>query len=339
MPAHSCLHKGALAVLFAAAGLARAQCGPGLAMPYPSGTTVCPSGPPGGGGGAGGTGGSSAPTSTSAHAAALLGNVGKTTATGTDARTNKSFTVGQDLYGPFEAGFGSQQDSILQSLGCSTGSLGYVAGGIDTQTAEQMVAKGCGITLPRVSGNQYVSLLDECGGHTQYHFHERLSCLYNGSAPGHSTKVAATTGNQSLYGKWEATATLPKLDACGAHYGRTPESPSADVYHYHVQDSPPFTIGCIGPNDNGTVVTVAQCRAFYTGCDGVLVNISLPTGNKMYDLWCPCFDATGSNAGTISGVSAPGATGSASGFGGGRLAVVLLALPLLVRSGSGNGEL
>lgn len=42
-------------------------------------------------------------------------------------------------------------------------------GGIDTYTAEQMVAHQCSVTLPRVENdgaNGYISLLDECGGHT-----------------------------------------------------------------------------------------------------------------------------------------------------------------------------
>ncbi len=39
-----------------------------------------------------------------------------------------------------------------------------------------------------------MSLLDECGGHTrEYHFHERLSCLYDGATGGHSPKVTVGT--------------------------------------------------------------------------------------------------------------------------------------------------
>jgi hypothetical protein len=100
-------------------------------------------------------------------AAPLLGDIGRTTVGGTDARTGTTFLANENVYGPFENGFGSQQDNILAGLGCSPGSLGHVAGGIDTRTAEQMVARQCGIVLPRVEGNQYISLLDECGGHTR----------------------------------------------------------------------------------------------------------------------------------------------------------------------------
>jgi len=253
---------------------------------------------------AGGGGGvARAPSSSSVHAAAMLGDVALTTATGTNARTGTHFNVGENIYGPFEAGFGSAQSTILMSLGCSTGSLGYVAGGIDVYTAEQMVASQCSIVLPRVTGagsTGFVSLIDECGGHTrEYHFHERMSCLYDGTSGAHSPRIGQTVGGQSLYGKWEHTtqAELPLLDACGGHFGFTPESPSSPIYHYHVQVSPPFTLGCIGPNDDNTLVTVEQCRAFYTGCNGNLVTVTTPQGSKQYDDWCPCYDANGLNTG------------------------------------------
>ena len=66
---------------------------------------------------------------------------------------------GENIYGPYEAGFTSQQDFILEGLGCSPGSLGHLSVGIDTKTAEAMVAHQCGITLPRYDAGSYVSLL------------------------------------------------------------------------------------------------------------------------------------------------------------------------------------
>ena len=88
------------------------------------------------------------------------------------------------------------------------GNDGHVDGGIDTKTAEQVVAKGCSITLPRIENGNYISLLDECGGHTnEYHFHERLTCLYDGEKSGHSDEVGveylsaglATSVKNSVY--------------------------------------------------------------------------------------------------------------------------------------------
>ena len=70
---------------------------------------------------------------------------------------------------------------------------------------------------------------------------------------------------KSIYGKYEDTNELPLLDACSAHYGNTPDSTDATIYHYHVQDAAPFVVGCFGPNEDASLVTVAQCRDFYTG--------------------------------------------------------------------------
>jgi len=49
--------------------------------------------------------------------AALLGDVGFVVVTGTDERTGKSFSAGENIYGPFEAGFGAQQANILEVSG------------------------------------------------------------------------------------------------------------------------------------------------------------------------------------------------------------------------------
>jgi hypothetical protein len=90
-----------------------------------------------------------------------------------------------------------------------------VAGGIDTAMAEQMVAWQCSITLPRCSsgvelpcpaGDDYISLLDECGGHTnEYHFHERLTCLYDDDSEGHSPQIGIAEDGNPVYGQWEVT--------------------------------------------------------------------------------------------------------------------------------------
>ena len=85
-----------------------------------------------------------------------------------------------------------------------------------------------------------------CGGHTaEYHFHERLSCLYDESPvdeslAGHSAEVGETTvadaggALQKVYGKWEdfSAGLYPVLDACGGHFGPTPDAPGASTYHY-----------------------------------------------------------------------------------------------------------
>jgi len=197
------------------------------------------------------------------------------------------------------------QDNILSGLGCNPASLGYLDAGLDTALSEAVVSKACGISLPSGSGASYKGIVGSCGGHTnQYHFHERLSCLYDTSADGHSAQVALMNDGKYLYGKWETKGVAPQLDACGGHFGVNPDSPTTSVYHYHVQDAAPFTLGCFGPNADGSLVSVSQCRALYTGtglngggCDGSLKSYETNGGTKTYDNFCPCFDANGSNSG------------------------------------------
>lgn len=235
--------------------------------------------------------------------APLLGDLARTTTSGTDVRTGTTFFVDENIFGPFENGFGPAQNNILMQLGCTNPSLEHVPGGIDTRTAEQMIAHACGVTLPRVENNGpngYISLLDECGGHTQeYHFHERLTCLYDSSLPGHSTKVGAGTDASTtpIYGKWEdrEARQLPALDACNGHFGATPDSNGAVVYHHHMSDLPPFTIGCYGPaatpSGHGKLVSLAACKALYSDkCgDGDELTVTTSRGAYEYDPWCPCF--------------------------------------------------
>jgi len=238
--------------------------------------------------------------STPPCAASLLGDVALTTATGTDPGTGDFFATGENVFGPFENGFGAPQAPILGGLGCSPASDGYVEGGIDTQTAEQMVAHQCGVTLPRTEGGAYISLMDECGGHTnEYHFHERMACLYAAGGT-HSTQVAMGLDGTPLYGKWEddTAGLLPALDACGAHFGPTPDSAGASVYHHHVQDMAPFTFGCYGPSSTGGLVSLPECRALYADCGNWDTRtLTTPDGSVEYDPWCPCFDYEGSNVG------------------------------------------
>ena len=104
-----------------------------------------------------------------------------------------------------------------------------------------------------------------CGGHTnEYHNHERLICLYDEDAPGHSTKVGTAgrlNGNGGydengtpIYGKYSATGVTPSLDACGGRFGvralRTPgysqAEPTIKLNHensnYRPRQSTPFLI-------------------------------------------------------------------------------------------------
>jgi len=245
-------------------------------------------------------------------AASLLGDVALTTVGGT-GQDGRTFLSNENVYGPFEAGFGQQQDSMLSSMcdnpNVPTSDL-YVQGGIDVYTVEQMIAKKCDKELPRIVNGQYYGILDQCGGHTNdYHFHESMSCLYSGAATGHSPSLAevlaedSTGSKQKLYGKWEdynpaaSTYVLPALDACNGHFGVTPDSSGASVYHYHTTDLPPFTVGCYGPaksaDNQPILVSPTTCRGLYTASDGCgggdTIRVTTPTGSRNYDPWCPCW--------------------------------------------------
>ncbi|CAE6942683.1 unnamed protein product [Symbiodinium natans] len=239
--------------------------------------------------------------------ARLLGDVGCTTVSGTETLSHELISAGgtiaanAHIYGPFEAGFTDQQSNIISNWGCSDPTLVYdTEGGKDIGIAERHVAYKCNIEFPRTVGNTYFGVVGPCGGHTgDYHFHRSFACLYSASG-GHSTKVGVVT-SYNIYGKWEdyENNKLPLLDACGAHIGPTPES-STPVYHYHVQDQAPFTVGCHGPSATGGLVSLSVCRSLYPDCGSSrdVVSITLKTGTVQYARFCPCFDATGSNVDT-----------------------------------------
>ena len=246
-------------------------------------------------------------------AAPLLGAVG--------TMEKSQLSDGDSIYGAFEAGFGAHEEgTILKELGCPLG-LGHVQGGIDTRTAEKMIAHECGVELPRWEGGRYISLLDECGGHTRAgHSHSepgRLICedatrnVTLGGVLKHSELVGTINDGRPLgaplYGKYTWNGDLPVLDACGGMFGPTPDSYGEPIYHYHTTDDAPFSVGCFGPSygpagaDAQRVVTMEECRALYDGCgDSDLIEVRFgPESHDtlLYDPWCPCFDPeTGSNA-------------------------------------------
>ena len=74
--------------------------------------------------------------------------------------------------------------------------------------------------------------------------------------------MAIAASGQLLYGKYEqysgtTAPQLPQLDACGGSYGVTPDSDGKVVYHYHTQEHPPFSLGCVGQ---------WRARSTFTGC-------------------------------------------------------------------------
>lgn len=250
-------------------------------------------------------------------AADIRGDVGCTTVSGIESYNHKFVTKGgtvesgSHIYGPFEAGFAAPQKAAIESWGCTDPTVAYDAeGGTDTKTAEKKVAYLCGITFPRIEGDDYIGIVGPCGGHTKdYHFHERYSCLYKEEG-GHSTAVG-DVGSWKLYGKWEdfSNNKLPLLDACSGHFGPTPDSSGATVYHHHVQDKAPFAVGCHGPTADGKLVSVAACRALYSTCSNAADSLRLGANEVIsYVRDCPCWDANWSNSGSITELPALSST-------------------------------
>merc|ERR1712137_1210709 len=193
--------------------------------------------------------------------------------------------------------------------GCSDASAVYdSAGGTDIGLATKHIAYLCNMDFPRIdtSTDTYYGVVGSCGGHTRdYHFHGSFSCLYEASG-GHSTQVGQVA-SYYMYGKWEDydNQLLPLLDACGGHFGPNPDSDGSSIYHYHTQDKAPFTIGCHGPSSSNGLVSVSECRALYSECnDDEAETFTLSSGTVSFDRYCPCYDADGSNTGTISELTA-----------------------------------
>ena len=145
-------------------------------------------------------------------AVSLRGDVALTTVTGTVLQGSGaaagtcaspakcSLLVDEDVYGPFEAGFGAQQDGVITSaMGCSDTTKCYSEGGLDVLMAQAHCAHECGIVLPRTEGGVYYGFLDTCGGHTRdYHFHTDPTCLYTSLAnSGHSAQIAKVLAGSS----------------------------------------------------------------------------------------------------------------------------------------------
>ena len=268
--------------------------------------------------------------------APTYGAIGTTSSGGVEPDGSLTHERGEAIYGPLESAIseGRGHGALLRALGCPAG-LGNVPAGVDTRTAEQMLARQCNVTIPRTgSTGERIGLLTACGGHgSDFHFHERLSCVNPGRDAnlGHSLQVGQALDGKAIYGAFETfentstSAGQPILDACGGHFGPVPQDSTGASYHYHVSEKPPFTLGCFGPagayangssalvGESAHLVTVDECRALYPSVcgDNSPTTIQVASGEQLYDLGCPCFDELGGNVviSNSSGTSDDGARG------------------------------
>ena len=103
-------------ILLTTATVVSAQCGPQADKPYPPGASICPTKDQADAAAPHMNTGNAVPACSALPcAASLLGDVGFTTTTGTF--NTVTLPVGENIYGPFEAGFTTMQDDILAGLG------------------------------------------------------------------------------------------------------------------------------------------------------------------------------------------------------------------------------
>ena len=199
-------------------------------------------------------------------------------------RVGLAIRGGENIYGPMDVG-------VSQGQACTNG-LGQCPAGTDIGVCESSLFVQCGRV--NVQDQKFVS---DCGGHAQpWHHHCNLTCEYDQSAEtGHSLLVGVMLDGRGLYGMHETTNTPPAdLDACGGHFGSVPATtvggttyPAAtNVYHYHTQQKPPYTIGCFGP-----VYSMQQAKSLYATCDQVTASICTTKGHVDYDLDCPVYNS------------------------------------------------
>jgi hypothetical protein len=117
--------------------------------------------------------------------------------------------------------------------------------------------------------------IDFIGEHL--HYLVGRECKLSTGPDGHSGKIGVTTTGRDIFGLYERDSVHPDLDACGGHYGITPGS-EVWSYHFHFSDRPPFTVGCYGPNADGSIVTQAQCRKLYAGCASAVLSLPVQVG-------------------------------------------------------------
>ena len=213
--------------------------------------------------------------------APALGNIGCVDNPGNTTNERGDFIeIGKDIFGLFEGGFRSDQ------FPCDT--TDSVPGGLDTETAQSIINKACGRTD--------FQLLNPCGGHAYFHYHEKMGCLYEPDPITlHSTRVGTALDGNGIYGDLIDGGVLPTdSDACGGRFGITPDSDGEIVYYYPIKSTPPFTMSCYGP-----IGSVEECRDLYEECgNGDIIEVDTLDGPVLYDPWCPCFDESGSNVGT-----------------------------------------
>jgi hypothetical protein len=114
-------------------------------------------------------------------------------------------------------------------------------------------------------------ILDKCGGHPQrngqYHYHDLAPCLPSGrDASGHSELIGYALDGFGIFGPYEAAdkeMTNAGLDGCHGHVGPVIwDGEERTLYHYHLNDEYPYSIGCFrgAPVSTQRLATVTRAQ-------------------------------------------------------------------------------
>lgn len=96
-------------------------------------------------------------------------------------------------------------------------------------------------------------IVDKCGGHPQqrgqYHYHNYNDCLKRpGTSTGHSPLIGYALDGFGIYGPLGdggKRMTNKDLDGCHGHVGTVMwDGKPTRIYHYHLTDEYPFSVGC-----------------------------------------------------------------------------------------------
>ena len=112
--------------------------------------------------------------------------------------------------------------------------------------------------------HDHVAFLDNCNGHTlvdgsNYHYHGIPVCIAEATARAgeHSLMIGVLSDGFPVYSNNDVggiVVTNDDLDACGGHFGETPEFTDG-IYHYHLTaDEAPYMVDCY----HGEVVVSAN---------------------------------------------------------------------------------
>lgn len=113
---------------------------------------------------------------------------------------------------------------------------------------------------------QEAATFDRCGGHPQqqgqYHYHSEPFALSYDDA----NLIGVMRDGYPVYGRKDADGSTPTLDSMGGHTGVTADSPSAAVYHYHLNEQTSTSPGTAGQKQ--WFLTTGTYRGSAGSCTG-----------------------------------------------------------------------